>query len=70
MLAVKHPEFPSDLLTCFAAAGCTLHLVSETAKRMVSMADWAAASAKGTALGDTEIIQSISIPLYPKSTTK
>ena len=73
MIACKHTNFPSDLLTCFSAAGATLLVASAAAgKRTVSVVDFAAAAlaADGTALKDDELIESITLPFKQSASVK
>ena len=63
MIYAKHPEFPSDLVTTLSAAGCSIHIVSSTGKRTVSLIEWGAAALSGEpALKDGEIIESLVVP--------
>ena len=65
MIAAKHPDFPSDLMTTFSGAGCSIHIVSSTGKRIVSIVDFAAAALNGDALKDEEMIQALEVPHSP-----
>eukprot|EP01047_Picozoa_sp_COSAG01_P062785 COSAG01_NODE_8041_length_2945_cov_1.368236_1_plen_715_part_10 len=65
MIAAKHPDFPSDLVTTFSGAGCSIHIVSATGKRIISVVDFAAAALTGDALKDDELIQALELPHSP-----
>ena len=70
MIAAKHPDFPSDLMTTFSGAGCSIHIAAAAGKRVVSIVDFAAAAIAGTALKDDEIIQALEVPHTPHGATE
>jgi xanthine dehydrogenase/oxidase len=67
MIAAKHLDFPSDLVTTFGGAGCLLQLASAAGKRSVSVVDFAAAAlaGEGAALRPGEMLTALVVPHGP-----